>query len=228
MVRSGDWITQGWQMVKPYLGTYVLTALVAGLLSGVTLGILTGPLSCGLIMMFLRQRREPEYEPQFGDLWKGFEVFAQSFVAWLIIAILLSVASGLVGGIASIVEALPIVGQLLAPMVGAVLGICAMVVFLYVFPLVADRRANAIEAIQQSAETTAKEFLPFAGFALILYVLQAIGAALCGVGLLLAGPVVVAAIAASYEDVLGAGGSAPVASEPAPAEEPLTEEEPPQ
>ena len=53
-----------------------------------------------------------------------------------------------------------------------------------------------------AAETTAPEFLPFAGFALILYVLNTIGAALCGIGALITGPVVMAAIAVSYEDVL--------------------------
>ncbi|MFW5867010.1 MAG: hypothetical protein ACOCX2_04290 [Armatimonadota bacterium] len=224
MVKSSEWLSGGWALIKPYLGTHVLIALVAGLLSSVTLGILSGPLTCGWFMILLRQRREPSYEPQFSDLWKGFEVFAQSFVAWLIIAIVLAVASALVGVAAAIVEAVPVIGQLLAPMTGAIMAICAMVVFFYVFPLIAERRADALEAIKRSAETTTPEFVPFAGFALILYILHVIGAALCGIGLLITGPVTMAAIAVSYDDVLG-GGAAPAAPQPP---EPTAEQDAPQ
>lgn len=202
MVKPGEWLSEGWALVKPYLGTYILITLVASLLSGATAGILSGPLACGVLMILLRQRRDPSYEPQFGDLWKGFEVFGQSFVAWLLIAIVAAVAGALVGVVAAVVAAVPIVGQMLAPLTGAVMAICMTVVFLYVFPLVADQKSDAVAAIQLSAETTAPEFAAFAGFALILYVLNAIGAALCGIGFLITGPVMAAAVAVSYDDVL--------------------------
>lgn len=223
MVKSGEWVSQGWALVKPYLGTYILIALVAGLLSAVTLGILAGPLACGWFMIALRQKRDPSYEPQFGDLWKGFEVFGQSLLAWIVIAIVASIAGGLVGIVAAVIEAVPIVGQLLAPMTGAVIAVCMMVVFLYVFPLIAERRMEFMSAIQLSAETTTPEFVPFAGFALILYVLNAIGGALCGVGSLVTGPIVMGAIAASYLDVLGAG-VAPEATGEGPPEVPAAPE----
>ncbi|MFW6438303.1 MAG: hypothetical protein ACOCZ7_04735, partial [Armatimonadota bacterium] len=181
-------------------------------------------LACGWFMILLRQRRDPTYEPQFGDLWKGFEVFAQSFVAWLLIAIVLAIASGLVGVVAAIVEAVPVIGQLLAPMTGAILAICAMAVLLYVFPLIADRRVDGVDAIKWSAEKTTPEFVPFVGFSLVLYVLHAIGAALCGIGLLITGPVTMAAIAVSYDDVLGV----PAASAPPQPPGPTVEQDIPQ
>lgn len=224
MVKSTDWLSGGWALVKPCLGTYILIALVAGLLSTLSLGILAGPLTCGWLMILLRQKRDPSYEPQFGDLWKGFEVFGQSFLAWLVIAIAGAIAGGLVSVLVSIIQAVPIVGQLVAPMIGALLGVCLLVVFLYVFPLIADRRMDFWAAIQLSAETTTPEFLPFAGFALILYLLNALGAVLCGLGALITGPIVLAAVLVSYEDVL-APGAAPVA---APTEPPVADEaEPP-
>jgi hypothetical protein len=219
MVKAGDWVSQGWAMIKPNLGTHILIALVVGLLSSVTLGILSGPLACGWFMILLRQQREPSYQPQFGDLWKGFEVFAQSFVAWLIIAIVVAIASGLTGVISSIVGEIPLIGWIVAPFIGAIVAICAMVVFLYVFPLIADGRADAVEAIKRSAETTTPEFIPFAGFTVILYVLQVIGGALCGIGLLITGPIVMGSVAVAYMDVLG-GGAAPEA--PATPETPET------
>ncbi|MFW6156245.1 MAG: hypothetical protein ACOC7J_02910, partial [Armatimonadota bacterium] len=172
--------------------------------------------ACGWFMILLRQQREPSYEPQFGDLWKGFEVFAQSFVAWLIIAIVIAIASGLTGVIGAIVEEIPLIGWIVAPFIGAIVAICAMVVFLYVFPLIADGRADAVEAIKLSAETTTPEFIPFAGFTVILYVLQVIGGALCGVGLLITGPIVMGSVAVSYADVLGGAGTAQTRETPAP------------
>ena len=216
MVKSADWLSGGWALVKPYLGTYILIALVAGLLSTLTVGILAGPLVCGWLMIVLRQKREPSYEPQFGDLWKGFEVFGQSFLAWLGIAIVAAIAGGLVSILVSVIQAVPIIGQMLAPMTGAVVGVCMLVVFLYVFPLIADRRMDFWAAIQLSAETTTPEFLPFAGFALILYVLNALGAVACGLGALVTGPIVVASVIVSYEDVFG-NGAAPVPDQPQPA-----------
>lgn len=203
MVKSGDWLAQGWALVRPHLGTYILVALVAGLLSVLTVGILSGPLWCGWLMMLLRQKRDPTYEPAFADLWQGFAVFGQSFLAWLVIAIIAAIAGGMVGGLAAVIEAVPVVGQVLAPMAGSVLAICIMTVFLYVFPLIADRRMDFWAAIQLSAETTTPQFVPFAGFALILYVLHAIGTGLCVIGGLITGPIVMAAVVASYEDTLG-------------------------
>ncbi len=228
MVKAGDWVSQGWALIKPNLGTHILIALVAGLLSSVTLGILSGPLACGWFMILLRQQREPGYVPQFGDLWKGFEFFAQSFVAWLIIAVVVAIASGLTGVIGAIVEEIPLIGWVVAPLIGSIVAICAMVVFLYVFPLIADGRADAVEAIKRSAETTTPEFIPFAGFTVILYVLQVIGGALCGIGLLITGPIVMGSVAVAYVDVLGRGAapetpetSAPTAPPaPEPTEEP--------
>ncbi|MGI5817488.1 MAG: hypothetical protein ACOX9R_05260 [Armatimonadota bacterium] len=215
-VRSGYWVSEGWSLIKPYLGTHILIALVAGLLSSVTIGILSGPLACGWFMILLRQRRDPSYAPQFADLWKGFEVFGQAFVAWLLIAIVVGIAGALVGVVAAVVSAIPIIGQLLAPLTGAVMAICATAILVFVFPLIADRRADAVEAIKRSAETTTPEFIPFAGFALILYVLNAIGGALCGLGLLITGPIMAAAVAVSYEDALGGSAASGEAAELAP------------
>ncbi len=211
MVKSQDWISQGWALVKPHLGTHILIALVTMLLSAVTIGIISGPLVCGWFMILLRQQRDPSYAPEFSDLWKGFEVFGQSFLAWLIIAIVAAIAGGLLGVVASVIEAVPIIGQLLAPMTGAILAICMMVVFLYVFPLIIDRRMEAIPALQLSAEKTTPDFIAYAGFALILYVINAVGAAICVVGSLITTPIVIASVAVAYADVLGTSGAAATA-----------------
>lgn len=205
MVRSADWLTEGWALVRPYLGTYALIALVAGLLSTLTGGLLGGPLACGWFMILLRQKRDPSYVPQFGDLWKGFEVFGPSFIAGL----LFLVASWVVGLAVTVAQAIvsvfPILGQLIAPLLGLAGSACLIIVFMYTFQLIADRRMDAIEAIKLSYETTTAQFLPFAGFALLICGLEILGALFCGLGLLIAVPAIMAATAVSYSDVLGGG-----------------------
>lgn len=202
MVSIGDWLSQGWGLVKPHLGTYIGVALVTAILSTVTLGILIGPLACGWYLMLLRQLREESYVPQFGDLWKGFEVFGQSLLAYILIVVAAAVVGSLIGVMGAAVAAVPLVGQALAPLVGTAVAVCLMVVFLYVFPLIVDRRMDFWKAIQTSAETTAPHFGQLIGFGLVLYLLNGLGALLCGLGALVTTPVVMASIAVSYLDML--------------------------
>lgn len=206
MVRSGEWISEGWALVRPHLGTHVLIALVVSLLSVLTVGILFGPLACGWYLIVLRQQSDSSYTPQFGDLWKGFEVFGQALLAFIVMAVASLIAGSLIGVIASVVASVPLVGQALAPLVGAAVSICLMIVFLYVFPLIVDRRMDFWAAIQTSAETTAPHFGQLIGFGLLLYLLNALGGVLCGVGALFTTPVMVAAISISYRDMIGARG----------------------
>jgi uncharacterized membrane protein len=61
-------------------------------------------------------------------------------------------------------------------------------------------------AIQTSAETTAPYFGPLIGFGVLLYLLNALGGVLCGVGALFTTPVMVAAISIAYRDMVGVRG----------------------
>jgi uncharacterized membrane protein len=57
-----------------------LVGLLVG--SAVPLGILMGPMMCGLYLTYFKKRRGELIE--FGDLFKGFDYFAQSVVATLL------------------------------------------------------------------------------------------------------------------------------------------------
>ena len=191
MIRISDWFSKAWETFTKSVGVHIVLALIVGLGSAVTIGILAGPLMCGWFYIILRQLREPDYEPQIGDVGKGFEVFGQSLLA----CVLIVVGSIVVGFILSV---LPVLGQLLSIAAGWAIAACV----LFVFPLIIDRNAGAIDAIKLSFETIRPAFWGFFGFAVLISVVSGIGAAICGVGWLVAGPLTTIAVAIAYRDNL--------------------------
>ncbi|MCK4323080.1 MAG: hypothetical protein KAW89_01020 [Armatimonadetes bacterium] len=189
MIRISDWFSKAWEIFTKSVGVHIVLALIVGLGSTLTIGILAGPLMCGWFYIILRQLREPDYEPQIGDIGKGFEVFGQSLLAWILIL----VGSVVVSFVVSVVPAL---GQLLSVAAGWAIAACV----LFVFPLIIDRNTGAIDAIKLSFETIKPAFWGFFGFAVLISVISGIGAAICGVGWLVAGPVTTIAVAIAYRD----------------------------
>ncbi len=213
MIRISDWLSKAWETFTKSVGVHIVLALIVGLGSVLTIGILAGPLMCGWYYIILRQLREPDYKPEIGDIGKGFEVFGQALLAWILIL----VGSVVVSFVVSVV---PVIGELLS--IGAGWAIAACVLF--VFPLIVDRKTGAIDAIKLSFETIKPAFWGFFGFAVLISVISAIGAAICGVGWLVAGPVTTIAVAIAYRDNFG---EASVIELEAPAAPPPPVEPPP-
>jgi len=192
MIRISDWVSKAWETFTKSVGVHIVLAFTVGLGSALTIGILAGPLMCGWFYVILRQLREPDYEPEIGDIGKGFEVFGQALLAWILIL----VGSVVVSFVVSVV---PVLGELLS--VAASWAIAACVLF--VFPLIVDRNTGAIDAIKLSFEKVKPAFWGFFGFAVLMSVISLVGAAICGVGWLVAGPVTTIAVAIAYRDNFG-------------------------
>ena len=193
MVRIGDWLTEAWKVFTESIGVHIVLALIVGLGSLLTIGILAGPLACGWLYIILRQLREPDYKPEIGDIGKGFEVFLQSFLAWLIL-LAVSLVAGIIGAVLGSI--LPVIGQL----VPTAAGWAVMALFLFVLPLIVDQRLAVGEAINQSVEKVKPEFWGFFAFAALLSVISSVGAILCLVGWLIAGPFTFIVAAIAYRD----------------------------
>ncbi len=238
MIRIGDWFSKAWETFTKSVGVHIVLALIVGLGSVLTIGILAGPLMCGWYYIILRQLREPDYKPEIGDIGKGFEVFGHSLLAWILI---------LVGSIvvSSILNVVPVLGQLLSIAAGWAIAACV----LFVFPLIVDRNTGAIDAITLSFEKVKPAFWGFFGFAVIVTIIASVGSGLFAggivlglmigpVGLLIGGaaaligiaawlvgsPIAVIAQAAAYHDNFG---EASVIELEAPAAPPPPVEPPP-
>ncbi|MEA3402332.1 MAG: hypothetical protein U9R79_13935 [Armatimonadota bacterium] len=147
---------------------------------------------------------DPTYEPQIGDIGKGFENFVQTF--------LVGIVGGIIGGIGGVLCGLGAI--LTAPLV------------MFAFPLVAHRQMDFWEAIQTSISKVMENYGGWIVFALILGLINAAGG-LVAVGWLVTYPLAVVAVALAYRDNFGLAGAEPAEGPEAP-EGPVTPSQPEQ
>jgi uncharacterized membrane protein len=190
-----------------------------GMLIGaaVPMGILMGPMMCGLYLTYFKRRRGEPIE--FGDVFKGFDYFAQSVIATLLhaIPVVIIVVPGYILFYLSFVFSVVAQGNepSPAPMAGVMglfmlfwvfvvlLMIFLSVGFVFVYPLIVDRKLQALDAIKWSFRAAMANF----GRLLLLVVLNGLlslaGALLCYVGMFLVLPITYGALAMAYEQVFG-------------------------
>src|SRR5579862_8679501 len=90
-LQTGAWISTAWGMVKADLGNYVLIGLVFALVSGMVPFIVQGPLIAGFhIYCIKRMLNRPA---DFADLFKGFNLFVPTLVAFLVISLFTSLGT---------------------------------------------------------------------------------------------------------------------------------------
>jgi len=177
--QSGRWISEGWQMVKADLGTYVLLCLVFGVVSSVVPIVLQGPMVVGFHIFCIKRMLNRGGE--LGDLFKGFDYFLPAFVASLIISIFV------------------FAGSLLCIIPGLV--IAAMYKFTYLFIL--DKRMDFWPAMQASHAVVKNDYFGFTMFLLLMALVNILGALCCIVGLLVSVPVTLEAVTVAYREIVG-------------------------
>lgn len=181
----GAEIGRGWKLFQPNMGLLIPAALIGMLLSSFTLGLLAGPMMAGILLMVQRLVRNDPVKPQIGDLFKGFDLFAQSLIL-LIIAFI---------GMA-VLMMIPVIGQLAALLISAVLGWCMM--------LVAYRKATAIDAIKEVfAHIQTGAFTMPLLLAVVAWIISGLGVIACGVGILFTMPLAYCILGCAYETVFG-------------------------
>lgn len=190
---SLDVIGPAWTLFQSETATWILAALVVAAVNivlGFTLGLVLSSLVpfvggllagipgqillVGLLRMAFKQIRGGKIA--VGDLFAFSDVVVPAAVA--------TILTGL--GIA--------IGTALCIVPGLVLG----ALWLFTFPLVADRRLDGVEAMRTSWNALKDEWLMALLFVLVLVLMIAAGLLLCGVGVLVAGPVAVLSLALLY------------------------------
>ncbi|RJP17631.1 MAG: hypothetical protein C4520_16010 [Candidatus Abyssobacteria bacterium SURF_5] len=172
-VKIGGWLKEGWQIFKSDVGMFLLASLIYNVIIGTCLGglILYGPLTCGMCLMALDRMKGGKSDIR--RFFKGFDLFSESFLAgfffFLLVFVGLSLASALIG---------------------IIILLLAQVIFLFTFPLIADRR------------------MQFTLFALVLILVHTAGYVLV-LGWLITTPIAIAASAAAYRDMFGLAGFPP-------------------
>ena len=188
-IDIGSALSRGWALVManlPILGgaTLLAWAIGVGLSFIPILGWVAGPLvgsilHGGVLYMFIRRIRGEDV--QLGDMFAGFNIAPLPL---------------LLGGL--LVGVLTALGLILciAP------GVYLAVGYLFVLPLIIDKKLDFWPAMEVSRQVVHKHWWSMFLFAIVLV--------LCGLGLIIAVPVVSAAAMFVYEDLFGTRAAAPV------------------
>ncbi len=203
-----DVLGPAWRLFQQEAATWILVTLlfavigglVATLLGSVTFGIggivggvPFGVLGVGAYRMALRQLRGQKIDvPQLFDVQ---DVLAPASVAGLLIVVA------------------QLIGSALCVLPGLVVGGLLM----FALPLVADKRMDGIEAMKLSFETLKDEWLMAGVFWLVMGLIAMGGAIVCGVGLLVAGPVILLAQALLYRAYFPETATVPAPPPPPPS-----------
>ena len=217
-VEPIECIKGGWELIKNQYWLFVGMTLVGILIGSAVPIILLGPMMCGLNLAFFKTRRGEAIE--FGTLFKGFDYFGQSLIATLIhtIPIIVIVVPAYILFYVSIFVSMAAQGGD-EPNPAALFGVMAMfgvfwlvvvviiiiisIAFTFVFPLIVDRKLQALDAVKLSFRAAMANFWRLLGMMLLTSLMSFVGVLACYVGAFLVMPIGYAAIAKAYEQVFG-------------------------
>jgi uncharacterized membrane protein len=178
-VRAGEWVSEGWRVVKSDLSSYLLAGLIFCLLGGAASGILQGALIVGLHIFTLRKLLGRP--AAVGDIFQGFGYFLPAFLASLVI--------GLFVALGTICLIIP----------GLVIAAMYKFTFLFIF----DKRMDFWAAMRASHEVARRDYVGFTMFLLLLIGVDILGCLCFVIGLFVAIPVTFAAVTIAYREIVG-------------------------
>jgi uncharacterized membrane protein len=177
MAQPGRWIGEAWTMVTMDIGNYALMALFFFLLSGVPL--IQGALIAGFHIYTMKRLMGRHAE--FADLFKGFNFFIPTLVAYLLIGVFTTLG-------------------LIACLVGALV-VTAIFKFTYLF--IVDKQMDFWPAMQASHAVVKNDYFGFSMFVLLLVLVNFLGALCLLVGLFVTIPMTIVAITIAYREIVG-------------------------
>ena len=168
---------RGWDLFVKDIGALLVGGIIAVVLSVLTLGILVGPLFAGLYGMVVHRVRDGR-AAEVGDVFGQMDRFWSFFAAAVVLVILIGLAS------------ITIVG-----------GVLLATIWLYVFPLMVDRRMGLGEAMKASKDLVLERgFWQHLAFVILTIIISSIAN---GWLALLATPFVIALTVAAYFEAGG-------------------------
>ena len=170
-------LKNAWELFAKDIAPLLVGGLIAGILMVLTLFILAGPLIGGLFKMVVRRVREARIA-EIGDVFDCMGQLGTLFLATLVLS--LSIALGLV--------------LLIVP------GLYLATIWVYVIPLIVDKRIGLGEAMSKSKELVMTHDIGTHAALLLLIGVgsTAVSVATGGAGMLLVVPFVIAMIGAMY------------------------------
>ncbi len=218
VIKPLECIKEGWALIKDQYWLFFGIALVGILIGGVIPIVLLGPMMVGIFLCLLQKlRREPV---EFGLLFKGFDQFVPSLVVTVlkmipIFIVLVPYYIFLIGimattmprgGVQSPEEAQTFVMSMLGFevvffVIIMVVSITIEVFFMFAYPLVADRKLSALDAIKLSFRAGKANLGGVLGLMLLNALFGFVGVLCCVVGVYFYLPIAFASQAVAFRRV---------------------------
>ena len=221
-IRPMECLKEAWAGLKPQYWLFLGIVLVGVILGSlVPLGIIMGPMLCGIYLCFMAKERGEKVE--FGMLFKGFDYFADSFIAMLLMIavslvctiVVMGIALGIAFLAAMVHPILALIPWLLGIVIMICISFCIQATMMFTFPLIAEKKLKAMDAIKTSYATVKANVKGLILVVLLMIGLQIVGALACGIGQLFMAPVIFALQFQVYRKLFPAQG-APAAAVAAP------------
>lgn len=187
--------------------------------SSAPFGLLLGPMMCGIFLCYLG--RERGYWATFELLFRGFDYFAESLIATMImVGVILAVIAPLyililAGFLVLVIGRVgrgpnPEAAMWIFAMMGTcyllmlVLSLLVQVFFFFTYPLIVDRRLKAIPAIKASLRASKANFGGVLGLVLLNALIGLLAALCCCVPVLFVLPICLGSQVVAYRKVFPA------------------------
>ncbi|HKW28105.1 MAG TPA: protein kinase [Verrucomicrobiae bacterium] len=184
-LNIGYCLSRGWNLVMqnfwPVVGVVALIGLLQHAANSTLIGLVVGgPLSGGLWLYFLKKIRSGK-----ADVGTAFSGFAVAFVPLFL------------GGLVTLLLVLAGLICLVLP------GIYLAVAWAFTLMLIADKGLDFWPAMELSRRVISKHWWKFLWFFIVLGLIELAGLSVCLIGIFVAAPIAMAALAYAYEDIFG-------------------------
>ena len=219
VIRPTECVKEAWALIKDQYWLFLGIVFVGLFIGGAVPIVLIGPMMVGIYICFIRRMRGEPVE--FGNLFKGFDYFAQSLIAALIqmIPMVIVMVPMYVIMFVLMMASMPRSGGRMNPddtsafvftflgfylvfiVVLITVAIIVHIFFLFTFPLIADRNLSGVDAVKLSIKAAKANFGGTLGLILVNVGLGIVGVLCCYVGAFLVAPVTFGSYAIAYRRV---------------------------
>jgi uncharacterized membrane protein len=218
VIKPVECIKEGWALIKDQYWLFFGISLVGILIGGVVPIVLLGPMMVGIFLCLLQKLRNEPVE--FGLLFKGFDQFVSGLVVTVLkmIPIFIVLVPYYIFLIAMMATMMPR-GRVEDPeqarsfvmslfgfeivffLVMMVVGLAVEIFFMFAYPLVADRKLSALDAVKLSFRAGKANVGGILGLLLLNMLFGILGVLCCFVGVYFYLPIAFASQAIAFRRV---------------------------
>jgi uncharacterized membrane protein len=231
VIKPVECIKEGWALIKDQYWLFLGISLVGILIGGVVPIVLLGPMMVGIFLcLFQRMRNQPV---EFGLLFKGFDQFVPGLVVTVLkmIPVLIILVPYYIFLIAMMATTMPRGGmedpeqartfvmslfgfEIVFFLVIMVVSLTVEIFFMFAYPLVADRKLSALDAVKLSFRAGKANLGGVLGLMLLNMLFGMLGVLCCIIGVYFYLPIAFASQAVAFRRVF------PETSQPLPGPPP--------